>query len=93
MGVNRASKEYNMNVIKNDKYFEEKLEHLARLREETGNFERDLFNLGRDCFFNSELMQGLDEETLNNKSFLSGYNHGKRLALIEEMQEKNSKSK
>lgn len=53
----------------------------------------ELFDLGRDCFFNPELMQELDEEILNDKNFLNGYNHGKRLALIEELQGKNGKKK
>lgn len=57
------------------------------------NGNKNLFDLGRDCFFNPELMEGMSEDTLNNKSFLNGYNHGKRLALIDEMEKKQGKSK
>lgn len=52
-----------------------------------------LFDLGRDCFFNPELMKGLSEEVLGDKSFLNGYEHGKRLTIIEELEKKNGKTK
>lgn len=54
---------------------------------------RRLYDLGRDCFFNPELMEGLDEETTKSNAFVAGYNHGKRLALIEEMEKKNGKKR
>lgn len=58
-----------------------------------GKNSKELYELGEKCFFNPELMQGLDDETLNSKPFLNGYQRGKRLALIEEMEEGNKKAR
>ena len=58
---------------------------------EIKTFDRDLFNKGVEYFNMGGSLEELTTEFANNRSFISGYSHAKRLALIEELDKRDKK--
>lgn len=55
---------------------------------ENKTFDKDLFDKGNEYFNIGGSLENLTEELANNRSFISGYSHAKRLAFIEELEQK-----
>ena len=55
------------------------------------NFDKELFDMGKEFFDMGGKLEELDDKYKMNFSFIRGYEHGQRLAMIQEIDEKNNK--
>ena len=54
-------------------------------------FDNDLFDMGKEFFDIGGRLEELDDKYKNNFSFIRGYEHGQRLAMIQDIEEKYNK--
>ncbi len=66
------------------------LEYLKEL-DDNKKFSKEIFELGKDFFNQGNVLENAPEEYMNNVSFVSGYNHAKRLAMIAEKERNRSR--
>ena len=61
--------------------------------DEARNFSKDLFDKGTTWFDSGLTLDEAPENLKNNRSFINGFNYGKRLSLVKELQESVKKGK
>jgi len=61
--------------------------------DESRNFSKDLFDKGTIWFDGGLSLEEAPENFRNNRSFINGFNYGKRLSLVKELQESIKRSK
>ena len=69
-----------VSAVENDRHFENHLKNLNNTR----TFSKEKFNLGVDFYNSGESLDNIDPAFLKDVGFMSGFNHAKRLAMIQE---------
>lgn len=70
---------------------EEGFKKYLRYLDSKKGFDKELFDKGTEYFLNGGILEQAKDEYRNNKSFVSGYSHGKRLPIVQQVEEKYSK--
>ncbi len=85
----------NKKVINNGSQYsvfkEEGFKKYLRYLDSVKGFDKELFDKGTEYFLNGGILEQAKDEYRNNKSFVNGYTHGKRLAMIQDIEEKYNK--
>ena len=57
------------------------------------NYNQKIFDMGVEFYQSGNRLEDAPEELRNNSSFISGFTHAKRLAMIEEIEKKMGKKR
>ncbi len=81
---------FSISSVHKDEGFNKYLKQLNNAK----NFDKELYNKGIEYFNLGGILDEAKDELRNNLSFISGYKHAKRVAYIQEIEEKyNNKSR
>ena len=76
--------------VEKEKSFNNYLRYLNNRKQ----FDKELYDNGIEYYNLGGILEDAKDELKNNLSFISGYNHAKRLAYVQEVEEKyNNKSR
>lgn len=66
-------------------------DHLKEIHDMNTNMSRDMYTMGENWFKNGLSFEEASIELQQNSSFKNGFERGKRLAYIQELNEKDNK--
>ena len=93
--LRRQSKVYKENsFIVHDLHIEDNFDKNLKKLNDSKNYDKELYDKGMEYYNLGGILEEAKDELKNNRNFINGYNRAKRLAYIQEIEEKyNNKSR